>query len=177
MIVADQSDTVQFTLVGFKAAEYSVFDLQYESVVRLAEETILLNQVMVLGNIDIPIPELKKKSIWQNNTYDPAKSTPGMVPVFGPGISIPFSIFSKGESEKRKAEKLREENEKTSTYTSVVSDPEVIQALMKKYNLSEKGYYEILTKFNERNNSYMYTLTADELVQALDNFFLNNAPK
>src|SRR5690606_39273152 len=109
--------------------------------------------------------------------YDPGKTAPGMVPTFGPGVSIPFSIFSKGESEKRKAEKLREENEQASTYTSVVSDPEVMQALMKKYKLSEKGYYDILTKFNERNNTYMYTLTADELVKALDNFFLNNAPK
>ena len=59
----------------------------------------------------------------------------------------------------------------------MVSDPEVMQALMKKYKLSEKGYYDILTKFNERNNAYMYTLTADELVKALDNFFLNNAPR
>ena len=177
MLVVAPTDTLQFTLVGFKAVEYSVADLKYESVVRLAEESTILNQVMVLGAIDIPVPALANKSIWQNNTYNPATNAPGTVPVFGPGMSIPFSFFSKGEGEKRKAKKLSEENDKVSTYTNVVSDPEVMQALMKKYKLSEKGYYDILTMFNERNNSYMYTLTADELVKALDNFFLNNAPK
>lgn len=177
MLVVEPNDTLQFTLVGFKAAEYSVAELRYESIVRLAEESILLNPVMVHGTIDIPVPEIEKKRIWQNNTYDPGKTTPGMVPTFGPGVSIPFSFFSKGESEKRKAEKLREENEQATTYTTVVSDPTVMQALMKKYNLSEKGYYDILTKFNERNSGFMYTLTAEELVKTLDNFFSNNAPK
>ncbi len=177
ILVVEPTDTLQFTLVGFKAAQYSVAELRYESIVRLAEESTLLNQVVVNGTIDIPVPELEKKRIWQNNTYNPANSPPGSVPTFGPGANIPLSIFSKGEGEKRKAEKLREENERVSTYTSVVSDPEVMQALMKKYNLSEKGYYDILTKFNERNSRYMYTLTADELVKALDNFFMNNTPR
>ncbi len=177
MLVVEPTDTLQFTLVGFKAVEYSIAELRYESIVRLAEESILLNQVMVHGTIEIPVPEIEKKRIWQNNTYNPENTAPGMVPTFGPGIGIPLSIFSKGESEKRKAVKLREENEQASTYTRVVSDPDVIQSLMKKYNLSEKGYYDILTKFNERNSGFMYTLTAEELVNTLDNFFLNNAPK
>lgn len=177
MIVVEPKDTLEFSLIGFRAAQYPVAALTSESIIRMVEISRLLNPVVVNGAIELPTPELEKKSIWRNSTYDPAVNPNGMVPTFGPGVSIPFSIFSKGGNEKSKAEELREETEKASTYTNVVSDPEIIKALMKKYNLSEKGFYDILTKFNERSNGYMYTLTAEELLKALDNFFENNKPK
>ncbi len=177
IIVASPDDTLEFSLIGFRGAQHQVSALSGESIIRLVEISRLLNPVIVNGNIELPEIEFEKKRIWQNNTYDPSTSPNGMVPTFGPGVSIPFSIFSKGESEKKRAEELREENIQASTYVRVVNDPEVRQALMKKYKLSEKGYYDILTKFNVRNNHIMYSVSEKELLTMLDNFFENNAPR
>jgi hypothetical protein len=164
-------DTVIFSLIGYKIIE-RVFDKnETDILIRLIEESKVLNTVTVedqsikIEGLDPPAEDKFEK--FQNTTYNPR---PGEVATFGPGIRIGIG-GAKDRKQKAKLQEVKEENEKAKAYIQVVSSPEVKEKLMKKYNLTEEEYYKLLEKFNEKYRGYMYNIDSKNLTDMIFNFF------
>lgn len=153
-IQASTSDTLVLTLVGYNRVELPLYD--YEAgMIRMSEKQTMLAPIVIHdsrlyanpyeGLFDDQAAALKKK--------------------------IPF-YFSKARKDKVKAANWREESLRVQTYIDVViNNTDTKEGLMKKYNLSEKEYYDILTQFNEKHYQVMYFLTAGELTSLINRFF------
>jgi hypothetical protein len=158
-IAARSSDTLVFTLLGYKRTELPLFD--YEAgIIRMAEQATYLRPVVV------------RDSLIFGNPYE------GLFDTQNSKLNrrIPF-YYHKSRKDKIKAADWREESLRVQTYVEVViNDPETKLNLMKKYKLTDKEYYDLLSRFNEKNYAVMYYLTRAELLSFMNRFFESNAP-
>ncbi len=158
-IQASKTDTLVFSLVGYKKFELPLFD--YESgMIRLAEQATMLAPIDIY---DTKIYENPYEGLFDEEHAKLKKR-------------IPF-YYSKARKDRMKAANWREEALMVQTYVDVViNNPETTDGLMKKHKLSEKEYYELLTKFNEKHYEVMYFLTSGELISLINRFFEAHAP-
>jgi hypothetical protein len=153
-ILASEKDTLVFSLVGYQRLELALFDYE-ASVIRLTEK----------------ITELKPITIVDTKFANPYE---GLFDEQNAALvrrKLPF-YFSKAKKEKIRFDYLKNENVRVKTYVDlVINNPNTKSGLMKKYSLTEDGYYKTLTKFNERYYNVMYHLTSAELESFLNKFF------
>jgi hypothetical protein len=153
-IIASNSDTLIFTLVGYERLEYPLYDYE-ASVIRMSERATLLKTITINddrlddvyeGLFDDQNAELLKRKV--------------------------RFYYAKSKKDRIKAGWWREDNIRVQTYVDVViNNPETKLDLMKKHSLTEGQYYKILTAFNEKHYNVMYYLTAGELISFLNRFF------
>lgn len=174
-IQASLFDTLLFSFVGYKPLAITIRDVYQPLELRMPMIPVLLKTVTAYGNIKIPGIEsarIPKKSNWGsgNNIGTPQYGT---VQTFGVGYKFngAFSQFSKSEKEKEKLKEVKAENSKISTYLDVVNSPEVKDELMKKYSLTEEGFYDILAKYNQAHHKSMYNWDSKSLTTSIFSFF------
>jgi len=159
-ILATPHDTLIFSLLGYKKLELALADYE-PGIIRLMEQPTLLRAVIVSDSVLFENPyegmfdeqeaKLKKK--------------------------IPF-YYHKTRKDKIKAANWRAQSLHVQTYVDVViNEDETKNALIKRYDLTEKEYYETLALFNEQNYAVMYYLTRAELVSFLNKFFEAHVPR
>ena len=153
---ATQRDTLVLSLVGYKTVEQPLLGWE-PSIILMAEHATMLKAITIR---DFAL-ENPYEGMFDEQNEKLRKLTK----------SIPF-YYSKARKEKIKVQRLENENLRVKTYIDVVIvNTEVKENLMKKYGLTEDGYYDLLARFNAANYSVMYYLTAGELVTLINNFF------
>lgn len=172
-VIVSPTDTVIFSLIGYATIERTGL-ADDDIMIRMSQRAIVLKEVSVEETpikIDgIQPPPVNKFEKFQNNTYNPS---PGQVATFGPGIKIPFGE-RKDRKMKSKLEQVREENEKAMVYVQTINSAEVKDVLMKKYNLTEDGYYKHLQDLNVKYKTLVYDLSPADLKNMIFNYFENN---
>ncbi len=135
---------------------------------------VVLKSVTAYGNIRIAGINANKPDK-QSRFTSPLLNNPqyGIMQTAGPSYVLKgaMSHFSKSEKEKEKLKGVKAENSKASIYLETVNSPEVKDALMKKYTLSEQGFYDILAKYNQQYYKSMYTFDRKTLISSIAYFF------
>lgn len=177
LIAGNISDTLVFSIVGYKTQKIAISSFKETGIVYLSEDSRTLPSVVIQSNVVIPwLPAPPKESMFQNPTQSKAyRETPGTsnIQTFGPGIVLrgPISRFSKHEKRKKKLLQTKDENEKGKNYALLVNSPEVKDTVMQKYRLPENEFYRLLTKFNEKNYDIIYDLDSQAVIEMLLRFF------
>lgn len=153
-ILASDSDTLLFSIVGYQRLELPLFDYE-ASVIRLTEKVTQLKPITIIDSkVGNPYEGLFDQ---QNASLARRK--------------LPF-YMSKVKKEKIWFDRLRAENVRVKTYVDlVINNPETKSGLMKRFSITEEQYYKTLTKFNEKYYNVMYYLTSAELESFLNKFF------
>jgi hypothetical protein len=153
-ILANEKDTLVFSLLGYHRLELSLYDYE-ASVIRLTEK----------------VTELKTVTITDTKFGNPYE---GLFDDQNAALvrrKLPF-YFSKAKKQKIRLDYLKNENVRVKTYVDlIINNPATKDGLMKKHSLNEDQYYLTLTKFNERYYNVMYYLTSAELESFLNQFF------
>jgi hypothetical protein len=158
-IGAKDTDTLVFTLLGYKKIELSLAD--YEAgIIRMSEYLTYLRPVVIRDSL---IFENPYAGMFDEQNAKLIKR-------------IPF-YYHKARKDKIKAANWREESQRVQTYVDVViNDPETKLNLITQYKLTEQEYYQLLSEFNEKNYSVMYYLTKAELLSFINRFFESHRP-
>jgi len=167
-----QNDTLVFTRLGYNPSLYVVTGEDELLRIELVENVKMLKDIIVYDKIIVPgVDEWKKtlpaKPIKLQNGAQVA--APGILPTFGPGISIPFGG-------KDKTKKKRNELIQTETYRSTINSPEVKKQLMNLYSISEEIYFRKLEAFNKENPEAARLTSRDEILTMLIQFFALKEP-
>ncbi len=168
------NDTLAFTRLGYNTFLHIVVDDVKFIRIDLVENARMLKNVTVYDKINIPGLDDWKKDLkpprrvkFENKTLtDP---TPGIIPTFGPGITIPFGG-------KDKTKKKRDDIAKTSVYRTTVNSPEVKKQLMELFALSEETFYRKIEAFNKENPAVAYLTNREEIINQLIHFFALRDP-
>jgi hypothetical protein len=166
-------DTLVFSFVGYYTRERVVPLVGDYLLVHMREEPKVLNPVNVYSSI-----KLKGVPGAPYNPYklsfkdlNPNSQAYGVVPTFGPNLQLPLSFGSKESREFRKLQTDTEKKEKSKTYMELINDPATKQAILEKYPMSEKEYYDILVKFNQSKSSIITGMDAKEIMNVLLYFY------
>lgn len=172
------TDTLIFTMLGYRSRIVPVTVAQNSPVIYLREEARILKTIEI--NADILIPGLDQMEVmkaWENpaNTY---AKTPGFqgIETFGPGHAFRLGELQHNREEK-KLKEIKAINQKSSHYVETVNSPEVKDKLMQEFNLTEKAFFDLLAKFNQKNRDFIYELSKQELTSLLFIFFSENVNK
>lgn len=155
-IRAKPADTLVISMVGYALVEIPLLFEESGILIRLAEKVNMLNEVIISAS---RINEITR-------TY---RAPPRPMASFA--LGNPFDHFSKWQREKRKLQKVVEENNRTFFYVQVVNDPEVRELLMEEFNLSESEFYELLVKFNTQSGNLVYSTDSRQIIESIKNFF------
>jgi hypothetical protein len=155
-IVAEPTDTLQFSFVGYKTLEFPVAGWE-PSVILMPEEIIILNNVIIKG---APIADPYEHLFDEENLkLQKSKKPP------------PF-YYSREKKEKVALARAKQESIRVKHYVDLIIKDEKVKAeLMRRHKLSEQEYYDLLAKFNEKNYSIMYYLSDSELLSLLYRFY------
>jgi len=179
-IQASLFDTLQFSFVGYRTLKIVIRDATEPIEIRMPMVSVLLNSVTAYGNMKLAgIPKLPRKSNWITDQSSSTTPQYGTIQTVGVGYTFKnvFSGFSKSAKEKEKVEAIKAENSKVTTYIDVVNSPEVKGELMKKYSLTEEGFYDLLAKYNQEHYKSMYSLDSKSLIASISYFFSSQLNK
>lgn len=167
-ITCTPKDTLVFTRLGYKPLLLIVKRKEDNLRILLAEDSRMLKDVTVYGDLKLQGEEEWKKDLPANTQIKIKEQTlepdPGSVATFGPGITIGF-----GGKDKNKTK--RDENSKTEVYRQTISSEEVKKQLMELYGISEATYLKKLERFNRENPDAAYLTDQKEIVTMLTQFF------
>ncbi len=155
-VFAKPADTLVISMIGYYPVEIPLLFEESGILIRLTEKVNMLNEVTITA---ARITEITR-------TY---RSPPKPLDISA--LSNPFDYFSKWQREKRKLQKVVDENNRTFVYVQVVSDPEVREQLMEEFNLSEPEFYDLLVKFNSQSGSLVYSTDSRLIIEAIKKFF------
>lgn len=173
-IPCSTGDTIIFSMVGYKMKKRIVITTA-PLVILLSEKIQMLRPVTIYGSFK---PQGSEK--WDNAIVMPKAfrnpAGPGSgyaVETFGPGYVFQgvFSRFSKGEKEKRKLKKEKNEHVATKIYRNTITSPEVKEYFQKTFSLSEIDYSKKIERFNAQYPEAAYSTSKDEIVKMLVIFF------
>jgi len=159
MMYASSMDTLVFSAIGYITAELPLLFVEETLFVMLREDRIFLNEVVI-----------KSTRLYPNKIDDRTKTAPRKMSAIE-GVVSPFDYFSSLEREKRKLNKVVEENNRTQTYRQVITDPDVKEILMKEYDVNEVAYYQTLVQFNQQQSHVHYFTDPDAIMESLHTFF------
>lgn len=167
-IACAPKDTLVFTRLGYKPLLLIVKRKEDNLRILLAEDSRMLKDVTVYGDLKLQGEEEWKKDLPANTQIKIKEQTlepdPGSVATFGPGIVIGFGG-------KDKAKDKQDENSKTEVYRQTISSEEVKKQLMELYHISEEVYLKKLERFNRENPDVAYLTDQKEIVTMLTQFF------
>jgi CarboxypepD_reg-like domain len=172
-IVCSAKDTLVFTRLGYKPILLVVKKKDNNLRIILAEDSRMLNDVTVYGDLKLQGEDEWKKDVPPNTQIkikeQPLEPDANSVATFGPGIVIGF-----GGKDKNKVK--RDENSKTEVYRQTISSEEVKKQLMQLYGISEATYLKKLERFNRENPDAAYLTDPKEIVTMLTQFFALKDP-
>lgn len=161
-------DTLVFTRLGYNPGICVIKFRDSFLKIELSENARMLKDITVYDKITLPgIDDWKKdlkpsKPIKLQNGAQVASQ--GMLPTFGPGITIGFGG-------KDKTKDKRDELLKTEVYRTTINSPEVKKKLMDLYSIPEETYYRKLEAFNKENPDASHLKSRDEIISMLIQFF------
>ncbi len=166
-------DTLLFSFIGYYTRERVVPLTGDYLLVHLREEPKVLTPVNVYSSV-----KLKGIPAAPYNPYklsfkdlNPNSQVYGVVPTFGPNIQLPLSFGSKESREFRKLQTDTEKKQKAKTYMEVINDPATKQAILEKYPMADKEYYDILVKFNKTKTAIITGMDSKEIMNVLLYFY------
>ncbi|MCK6616556.1 MAG: carboxypeptidase-like regulatory domain-containing protein [Cyclobacteriaceae bacterium] len=154
-IAAKPADTLVISMIGYNPLELPLLFEESGILIRLTEKVNMLKEVTVTAS---RITEITR-------TY---RAPPK--PLEASALGNPFDYFSKWQREKRKLQKVVDENNRTFVYVQVVNDPEVREQMMEEFNLTEPEFYELLAKFNKQSGNLVYSTDSRQIIGAIKNF-------
>jgi len=167
-ISAEVSDTLIFTRLGYKPLLVRIKKSESNLKIMLAEDTRLLKDITVYGDLNIAGVDEWKKDLPPNTQIklkeQPLEPDPGTIATFGPGITIGFGG-------KDKTKNKRDEISKTEIYRKVISSPEVKKKVMDLYGIPEETFLKKLERFNLENPEAVYLTDEEEIITMLIQFF------
>lgn len=167
-ISAEVSDTLIFTRLGYKPLLVRIKKSESNLRIMLAEDTRLLKDITVYGDLNIAGVDEWKKDLPPNTQIklkeQPLEPDPGTIATFGPGITIGFGG-------KDKTKNKRDEISKTEIYRKVISSPEVKKKVMDLYGIPEETFLKKLERFNLENPEAVYLTDEEEIITMLIQFF------
>lgn len=167
-ISAERSDTLIFTRLGYKPYLFRIKKNESNLKIMLAEDTRLLKDLTVYGDLNIAGVDEWKKDLPPNTQIklkeQPLEPDPGTIATFGPGITIGFGG-------KDKTKNKRDEISRTEVYRKVISSPEVKKKVMDLYGIPEETFLKKLERFNLENPEAVYLTNEEEIVTLLIQFF------
>lgn len=167
-ISTELSDTLIFTRLGYKPYLFRIKKSESNLKIILAEDTRLLKDVTVYGDMNIAGVDDWKKDLPPNTQIkvkeQPLEPDPGTVATFGPGITIGFGG-------KDKTKNKRDEISKTEVYRKVISSPEVKKKVMELYGIPEETFLKKLERFNLKNPEAVYLTDEEDIITMLIQFF------
>lgn len=162
VIQALPADTLVFTALGYKAL---LLPLLFEDDAMMI---MLRENIQLLPDITIRSTRLYPNTI-ENRTH----SAPRPLDSFS-AVTAPFDYFSRREREKRRLVRLVEMNNRTQTYTQVITDPDVKRILVDAYELTDEEYYASVVEFNQKHMAVQFWTNPDAIMEALHEFFSRN---
>lgn len=189
-ITVEPGDTVSFSHIGF-APHYVAIDssmIGKHLEVRLSSEAIELPSIKIFADVRFRVPrrfkpqpldieglarEASKKPMVPGSVKLEKPAAQGNeVPYLGAGVVIngPFTYFTKEEKERRKAEGVFAETERTIEYQKYVNQSDVRNRLMEKYNLSEQDLDQLIVTLNKKNTGIEQLTTEKQLWFSLNQF-------
>lgn len=159
LISAKPTDTLLFTVVGYKLLELPLLFEEDALFILLVENTLILNEITI-----------KATRLYPNKINDRTKITPRTMSSLD-GFISPITYLSKLEREKRKLFRVVEENNRTQTFRQVITDPDVKAILMNDHEVNEETYYTIIENFNLQHAAVQYFTDPDSIMEALHSFF------
>ena len=128
-------------------------------MIRLSERIKILKEITIKGT------RLYDREIVRTPSTQPrAMST-------AEAFSSPWTYFSRGEREKRKAVRLINENDRIKTYIQVINDVEIRESIMEAHELTEIEYYNTLARFNQQSGDVLYSTDPFLIENSLRSFF------
>lgn len=178
-ITVTKSDTLLFSMVGYKSKKYSAKELTGIVVVYLSMENLLLKPITIESTVQIPdVDKAEYPGPWKNPSLDYAR-VPGFqgLETFGPGYKSTIGWDKFFDKEKKKLKKLQVENSKAERYIELVNSADIKAKIMTDYSLTEDNYYRLLAIFNEKNKDIIYELDPESLTSLIFIFYAQNANK
>lgn len=158
-IDARPTDTLMFSSIGYAPLELPLLFEEDALFILLSENKLLLQEIVV-----------KAKRLYPNKIEDRTKTAPRAMSALE-GAFSPFDYFWKLEREKRKLNRVVDENNKTQTFRQVITDPDVKEIMKKEYDLTDESYYSLIVSFNQSNHAVQYNTDPDAIMEALHSFF------
>ncbi|MDL5046387.1 carboxypeptidase-like regulatory domain-containing protein [Oscillatoria amoena NRMC-F 0135] len=159
-ITAKPADTLLISMIGYNTVELPLLFEESGILIRLSEKVNLLNEVTISGT----------RIMEATRTYRPPPK-----PMNISALSSPFDYFSRWQREKRKLQKVVDENNRSFVYVQVVSDPELRELLMEEFNLTEPEFYELLVKFNTQRTDIVYSTDSQLIIESLKKFLYQSS--
>jgi hypothetical protein len=168
-------DSSAYTHMGYRKKFKVHFKNEISLTVLLGESVHLLKSVTFIDNYKPQGSENWKDAVqfYKSPFKNPVGTDPNAVQTFGVGGSISgaLSYFSKSEKDRRKYQKVVEDQNATATYREVLASDEVKQDLMKMYSFTEAEYYKKIEKFNIQYPQAAYIKDRNEVINRLIQFF------
>jgi hypothetical protein len=173
------TDSLMFSMVGYRSTIRSAKALKQSPVIYLREESTILKTIVIDADVLIPgLDKMEVKKPWQNPTFGYTQNhTFQGIETFGPGYVGRGLLGDVDNYETKKWKETKKNNAKGEAYASLVNSEEVKGKLMKDFSLTEDKYYTLLSKFNEKNKDIIYELPRDELTSLLFIFISQNRDK
>lgn len=171
-IVADASDTLIFSYVGYGKIEVPADIVDDVMLVRMSEQPIQLKEVTIE---DTPLTLEPRHP--KSPTLESVKplTAAGFSPTGGVGLNIDY--FTKLEREKRKLVKLLDEQRRSQVYVDIVTDPDLSRQVTERFSIDEARYYEILARFNQEHSEMMYSGNEAEILNSILSYFKETLSK
>ncbi len=162
------NDTIIFTRLGYKPVLLPIKKNELNLKVILAEDSRMLKDVTVYGDLNIAGIDDWKKDLPPNTQIKILQKSlepePGTIATFGPGIAIGFGG-------KDRTKNKRDEISRTEVYRKTITSPEVKKQVMELYGISEEIFLKKLERFNLENPEAVYLISKEEIVTLLIQFF------
>ena len=153
------TDTLFISRVGYIPIELPLLFEESGILIRMSENVRMLKEITITA--------IRLNS---NESVRSPRRLPTPMPASF-AFSSPFDYFSKWQREKRKLLALIRENDRTSTYVQVVTDPEVRENIMYEHSLTEQEYFDLLVKYNQESADVIYSTRPQEIIDSMRDFF------
>ena len=169
-------DTLIFSRLGYEPYVYTPNKDKTFVKIILIENAVVLKDVIIkdevmLPNVDGWKIDLKKtkKIRFENATL--TQPTPGIMPIFGPGVIMIF-----GSNINNKLKRKLKEAKKTELYYSTLNSEEVKNKIITLCSISEETYYRKLAAFEKEYPEAAYLTKRDEIISKIIRFIAFKSP-
>lgn len=172
-LLVQPNDTLFFSRIGYRP--YATQIAPYQSVlsVLLKEESTTLDTLLVYGSMDLKIPQLHERTIFEGlykyekervfseNRYLPRHSGLGF------STTAPWYYLSKDYKTKRKLNRYREQNQSTAIYRKLIESDSLKLELCAMFKITESDFYKKLEVFAKKYPEAAFLKSENEIMELL----------
>ncbi|MFY0600859.1 MAG: carboxypeptidase-like regulatory domain-containing protein [Cyclobacteriaceae bacterium] len=192
-LIASKGDTIDFSFVGYQNHFIVVNSTHLASYLKvtLPENSHVLPSITIYADSEFRVPlnpQFEPMTI-EGVTIDTDKPPirPGQItagggegiggiPAGGVTINGPITYFSKDEKEKRKAVKVKKEDNERITYSQFITQDSIRQKLMYLYQIDSSQYSRLMLRLNREFPGVQKANTDEEIWHWIINFFNEAVP-